>query len=372
MSIKDFPPITKLVDEGIQREVESEIRSWNKRDGLERYPLSPSQIGKCSLKLARDIAHYHGLADYPKGDRTSRLHRIFKRGDTLELALVEDFAKWTSLKMQLRQQRVHLFDVEWDDKLVAIEGNIDGMVLDESTGSRILIDFKSKGAYYSAGFGDSISEFFQGLVQTGLVENMGNDCYFITDVVALYKLLPQDDFVVDYLLQLNAYAFSDWFKRTPVDGVSLYYENKNTCANYELRWVPDKKLFDYAKEKFQWIFETTMQEGPEAVPKDYNFGSARCRLCEYNQNCWGDDPGYGQKKVDRVTGMGSEHDQALEAYTKFKNGISQEKIKDKAENEILLVMEQKGLTHITMPDGLTYERRFLKSPKPHYELRLVK
>lgn len=374
--IKEFTPITKMVDDGIQKEVQAEITAWNERKG-DRYPLSPSTIGKCALKLARDVAHYHGIADYPRVDRTSRLQRIFKRGDTLENALVEDLGKWTDLKMSLRQQRVHLFDVgflsgdgvDTEVMTMPIEGNIDGMVTDPSTGLRILLDFKSKGAYYSAGFGDSILEFFMGLVQTGLVEDKGNNCFFITDVVALNKLLPQDDFVIDYLLQLNAYAFSDWFQKHPVDACSLYYENKNTCENYELRWVPDVKLFQYATEKFQHIFETVMQDGPEAVEKEFDFGSARCRLCEYNENCWGKNPG---PKTDKVVGMASEHQDILDAYDVIKQGLNQEALSSNAEKAILLIMEEKGLTHITMNDGLNYERRYLKSPKPHYELRLVK
>ncbi|UOF79060.1 hypothetical protein [Caudoviricetes sp.] len=373
----NFTPITAKVDAGIQEEVRKEITAYNERK-TDRYPLSPSTIGKCALKLARDVAHYHGIQEYPRTDRTSKLHRVFKRGETLESSLIDDIEKWTDLKVGLRQQRVHLFDVSFTtykesqiiDKVLTmpIEGNIDALITD-TDGTKILVDFKSKGAYYSAGFGDSIMEFFMGLVQTGLVEERDNKCFFITDVVALNKLLPQDDFVVDYLLQLNAYAFSDWFTAHPVDYVALYYENKNTCENYELRWVPDKLLFKYAKEKLQYIFETTMAEGPEAVKREFDFGSARCRLCEYNELCWGKNPG---KTSDKVMASASEFENVTEAYNTYKEGLNQEAVKNKAEQEILLLMGEKGITHMQMPDGLNYERRFFKSPKPHYELRLVK
>lgn len=367
--LRDFPPLTKLIDDGITKEIAKEFEEYNSRKG-DRYPLSPSGIGKCALKLARDVAHHHGIASYPRNaeSRAPKLQRVFNRGHLLESALIDDMEKYTHLKFKQRQQRVHLFDVQSElngQRLSqAVEGDIDGLAVCDISGAKILVDFKSKGAFYSAGFSDSISEFFGNLLQTGFVEDLGNNCYMIKDVYGLFQLLPLDDFFVDYLLQLNSYAFSDWFRRTGVDGVALYYENKNTCANYEVRWVPSEQLFEFAKNKLQYVFNTTLKDGPEAVPRDFSQGSVRCRLCDYNELCNGKEE---VKPSVRVVGR---VDEAMEK--SYQLGIVERKRGDKVASEILLEMERKGLTHITMSDGITYERKFLKSPKPHYELRLVK
>lgn len=368
MHLHEFPPLTKLVDEGITNAVKKEFEEYNARKG-DRYPLSPSGIGKCGLKLARDLAHFAGVTQHPRleGSRTPKLQRVFDRGHLLELALVDDFSKYTKLQLRQRQQRVHLFDVSQGESTQAIEGDVDGLVVCKERGVKILVDFKSKGAYYSAGFSDSISEFFESLKESGQVEehkDAGHNCYIIKDAWELFQIIPLDEFFVDYLHQLNSYAFSDWFARTGVDFVALYYENKNTCQNYEVRWVPNRRLFEFAKKKFQYIYSTVLTKGPESVEREFVVGSARCRLCEYTELCNGKAP---EKPYDKKSGV---VDKRLEE--SYKKGLIQLKMMEKAEQEILLEMEKKGLTHIQTDGGIVYERKYLKSPKPHYELRLSK
>jgi hypothetical protein len=363
MEAKAFPPLTALANEGLRKEIHEEFTKWNTRDGIERFPLSPSQIGKCGLKLARDLAHYLGLRDYPRGldSRDPRTMRIFKRGDLLETALVADLEKG-GVEVIDRQRRVRLFQLS--DKH-DVSGSIDGIGIIRGSGARFLVDFKSKGAFYSAGFKDSISEFFGEMVQTGVVEMLGekgDECYFITDVKKLFDLISMDDFFVDYILQLNSYAFAEGME--PVDFVSLYYENKNSCHNYEVRWVPHPALFEYARNKLQFIYDTVLTKGPEAVEKEFALGSAKCRLCEYNTLCYGTFEPKPKGEVIKG-GLSNELD------GKWVKGIQWKAFLEKMEAQILVEMENRGLTHITTSDGMTYTRKFLKTPKPHYELRLT-
>lgn len=364
MSLRELEPLTKLMDDGIQKTITEEFQDYN-NGTVSRYPLSPSGIGKCALKLARDTAHFHGVKAYPRdvSSRPPRLQRVFSRGHKLEEALVEDMEQYTDLQLKLRQQRVHLFNVTHGERVVPIDGDIDGLIVCRRPGFRILVDFKSKGAFYSGGFSDSIAEFFGEMKETRLVEDMGHNCFFVPDVEALWDAMSADDFFSDYILQLNSYAFSDWFKSRKIDGVALYYENKNTCAHYEVRWVPNKALFDYARNKFQHIFETVFSKGPEAVEPEFALGSVKCRLCEYNELCHGKY----EKKDKRVLGSIPE---ALEA--SFIDGVKARVLLDKTEEKILLEMDKLGLTHFRTKDGLTYERKFLKTPKPHFELRLTR
>jgi hypothetical protein len=380
VTVKEFPALTKLVDEGICERVHGEIERYN-NDRPERYPLSPSQIGKCALALARNLAHYHGVVKYPRRVESlpPRLYRIFRRGNLLEEAMVADFEEYAGIKLKLRQQRLHLFDVVYnsgpkapmmteEEFVQAIEGDIDGLVVHEQSGLRILVDYKSKGVRYSAGFNDSLSEMFAEMIQTGLVEDKGDNLYFVNDINQLINLWSADDFFMDYMLQLNSYAFSDWFRRNPVHAVSLYYENKNTCANYEVRWVPDRRPFDWARNKFQHIFSTVFTSGPEAVQREFNAGSTKCFLCEYNEQCNGKFDKTSQRVVGNIEAVGVKP----EEYKEYTDTINAQRRKEKLEMKILAAMEQKGLTFIQMPDGLTYERKFLKTPKPHHELRLTR
>jgi hypothetical protein len=379
MNIKEFPPITQMMDEGMKKDIALEAKVWNERlfkteykgTELDRFPLSPSQIGKCGLALARNLAHYLGVADYPRTEDflESRVKRIFARGHLLESALISDLEKFTPLKIEGQQQRVKLFPVA---KGVHIEGSIDGLAVHTEGDTTILVDFKSKGAFYSSGFKDSIDQFFQELRQTGLVEEIGETAFLIADVKALFDVISLDDFFVDYLLQLNSYAFAvhaeDVKKPLKVDFVSLYYENKNTCANYEIRWVPHKALFEYAQKKFKYIYETVTTEGPEAVPKEFSLGSARCRLCDHNELCWGKyEPKNNAEKGKIFVAMPPEIDKG------FSDSVAAEYAKEKFEADAITFMSKQTpeATHFTTVAGVTYEKKFLKSPKPHYELRQV-
>jgi hypothetical protein len=363
MEAKAFPPLTALANEGLRKEINEEFTKWNTRDNIERFPLSPSQIGKCGLKLARDLAHYLSVRDYPRqlDSRDPRTQRIFKRGDLLEDALIVDLERG-GVEVIDKQRVVTLFPLS---KEHAVKGSIDGIGLIKGSGARFIVDFKSKGAFYSAGFKDSISEFFGEMVQTGVVEMLGekgDECYFIKDVKKLFDLISMDDFFVDYILQLNSYAFAEGME--PVDFVSLYYENKNSCHNYEVRWVPHPYLFEWAKNKLQHIYDTVRSKGPEAVDKEFSLGSAKCRLCDYNAMCWGT---FVPKPATEIVKGSLTGDLA----DKWRKANEWNTFKERMESAILTEMENRGLTHFTTNDGLTYTRKFLKSPKPHYELRLT-
>lgn len=376
MNIKEFPCITDMMDKGVKEEIALETKVWNERlykeapykgGELDRFPLSPSQIGKCGLALARNLSHYLGLADYPRSEDSlePRVKRIFARGHLLESALISDLEKFTPLKIQGQQQRVKLFPLE---KGVHVEGSIDGLAVYQDANTTVLVDFKSKGAFYSSGFKDSIDQFFQELKQTGLVDQIGETAFLITDVKQLFDVISLDDFFVDYLLQLNSYAFAvhaeDVKKPIKVDFVSLYYENKNTCANYEIRWQPHPALFEYAQKKFRYIYNTVKEKGAEAVPKEFALGSARCRLCDYNEMCWGKyEPKTAAQRGKIFVNVPPELELA------YMESLAGSAALEKYQQEIIKAMGDEG-THVTIGQ-MTFEKKWYKTPKPHYELKQV-
>lgn len=389
-SIVDIPPLTGLMDEGVSKVAKHEINVWNKRlfkkyPEYDRFPLSPSQIGKCGLALARNLAHYTGMANYPKheDDLPPRLFRIFKRGHLLESALIDDFKEYTDIKIVHQQTEVAMFEVGKH----TIKGSIDAIGV-YPDGTTFLMDFKSKGAFYSASFGDSIGQFFSELQQTGLVEELSENAYLITDVYALFKIVSLDDFFADYLLQLNSYAFAEKFKKpgsktflpmskdpilkNGLDFVCLYYENKNTCANYEVRWKPDKRLFDFARDKFNFIHDKTVKHVKKGdvelrlqIPGEFQLGSTRCKLCEWNKLCHGEfDP---STKVSKYNAGKLPEDLDTDLVEVMKDVAMSTRI----EEDVLTYMAKHEMTHIHTSDGLCYERwQGMNKGTPYYKLKL--
>lgn len=391
MNAREFPSLNKLLEDGINKEIDEEVKVWDERlftkepykgGTFDRFPLSPSQIGKCALALARNVSHYVGRGNYPRNRSTyePQRQRVFARGHVLEEAMVDDIDKYTPFKLGERQTRLKLFEIGKDPATGEIrycEGNIDGLAVHEENGVKILIDFKSKGAKYAKGFTDTIQQFFQELRQTGLVQEIYENSFYITDVSKLFDILSLDDFFVDYLLQLNGYAFGMREAGTKVDFVSLFYENKNTSAYYEIRWVPSQKLLDYSQKKYQFIWDAVntykiKNDGHDderlmaAIPKEFALGSTRCFLCEYKSMCYPETLKPGKSDPRSFVQLDPTLDKAVS--TAFSDNL----IAEKAKESVLVEMERQKASHVKLSNGMVFERRFYKSPKEHFELKQVK
>lgn len=381
MKIDDVS-ILDQIEAGMEKEINEEIKVWNDRlfkteeykgTDYDRFPLSPSQGGRCSLALGRDVSHVIGRGNYPKlrDDFKFRTQRIFARGHVLESAMVDDIEKYTDYKLE-KQARLRIFKLGTHPDTgeeVWCEGNSDGLAIDERNGVKILLDFKSKGARYSSAFSDTIQEMFQDMRKTGLVTEVRENEFKITDVKKLFDVLPLSDFFVDYLLQLNAYAFGYKDAGTKVDFVGLFYENKNTSAYYVIKWVPSLELFNFMKKKYQYIWDMAVQGKQEDIPKEFTYGSARCFLCRYKGLCYDEKLVKASSDPAKATETGSLTDTLDKAFTA---GLLEQKIIEKAHEAALTYMQQNDLRYIVLKNGLKFERKFLKSPKPHHELRMVK
>ncbi len=389
MDEKTFPSLVTLMDTGVQVEIDKETKVWNERlfttpefkgGSLDRFPLSPSQAGKCALLLGRNLSHYLGVANYPRPSDAiqPRLQRIFKRGHLLEDALIGDFEKYTQLKVLKRQRRVRLPFLLGDGKR-AIEGSIDVEYIDPETGTYILADKKSKGAFYSADFKDSINSTFQGYRQTGLVSEFAPNSFIIHDALAFFNTIDLNDFFVDYLLQLNSYAFGvdiETGEQLKFDFCLLYYENKNSCENYELRWKPHEGLLEFVRQKFEFIYNNVREVAASkpidfepalmaAIPREFSLGSSRCKLCDQKPLCYGAyDP---STKVPNHT-MGA---LPPELDKQLVGAFSQEHLTERIKDDVLKAMDGQNVTHITLSNGLVIERRWYKGNDQCYKLKHV-
>jgi hypothetical protein len=390
MDEKTFPSLVHLMDTGVQIEIDKETKVWNERlftappyqgGEFDRFPLSPSQAGKCALMLGRNLSHYLGVSNYPrpKDAIQPRLQRIFKRGHLLEDALIGDFEKYTKLKVHRRQRRVRLPFTLGGGKR-NIEGNIDVEYIDPETGTYILADKKSKGAFYSADFKDSINQTFQSYRQTGLVSEFAPNSFLISDALAFFNTIDLNDFFIDYLLQLNSYAFGidvETGEQLRFDFCVLYYENKNSCENYELRWKPHEGLMKYVQQKFEFIYNNVRNVAASkpiefdpalmtAIPREFSLGSSRCKLCDQKPLCYGEyDP---STKVPSFT-MGA---LPPELDKQLSGALSQEHLTDRIRQNVLAEMDKQNVTHITLSSGITIERRWYKGNDQCYKLKQEK
>lgn len=380
---KECGSLVSDMDAGLQNEINEEVKVWNERlyktthkgTPLDRFPLSPSQLGKCALALGRSVSHYIGLADYPRTEAylQPRVKRIFNRGFLLEDTLIKDFEKYTQWEITDQQRRVRLPIVLAEGKRY-IEGSLDGIAVNKEDGTRILLDFKSKGAFYSGGFNDSIQETFQNYRETGLVSESFPNTFLISDAWAFFNVMDLEDFFVDYLLQLNSYAFAEDVEtgeKIQVDFCALFYENKNSCQNYELRWKPDKRLIEFAEEKMTFIYKQARKSFVEKkesdlpfdeilmtnIPKEFALGSARCKLCDFKDLCYGEyDP-----STKPASHKMAELDTVI--VDKFEKAVEDEVAASRAKQEILKEMAQQDATHFMTSDGMCYERRWYKGEK---------
>lgn len=389
MDEKTFPSLVSLMDTGVQLEIDAETKIWNERlfttkeyagGKYDRFPLSPSQAGKCALLLGRNLSHYLGVANYPRAQDAiqPRLQRIFARGHLLEDALISDFEKYTHLKVVKRQRRVRLPFTLGGGKRT-IEGSIDVEYLDEKTGTLILADKKSKGAFYSADFKDSINSTFQGYRQTGLVSEFAPNSFLISDALAFFNTIDLNDFFVDYLLQLNSYAFAidvETNEQLRFDFCSLYYENKNSCENYELRWKPHPGLMDFVKSKFEFIYDNVRKVAATkpiefdpalmaAIPREFSLGSARCKLCDQKTLCYGEYDPSTKVPTHTMGALPPELDKQLVG------ALSQEQLTDRIRQNVLAEMDRQNVTHVTLSSGITIERRWYKGNDQCYKLKQV-
>jgi hypothetical protein len=140
----------------------------------------------------------------------------------------------------------------------------------------------------------------------------------------------------------------------------------------------------YVDKKFADIVDAVdIHKNPELIEKEAFVGSARCAFCPYAKRCW---PEISDKQLKKeyyktmpekdwprdTDRMGEQGATLEEIYADFKKTVDATIEFDKYEQELCEAIYNSGVKKVRFADGEVYEIKFLKSPKPHYELRRSK
>jgi hypothetical protein len=177
------------------------------------------------------------------------------------------------------------------------------------------------------------------------------------------------------------YAHSDFLKQRGIDhGVILQY-NKNDSRMREFRFELSENAYNYVKEKFLRVKNAVDNLGSiDTLKKEYNLGSSKCAYCEYAKDCY---PGTNSAKEYYATlperewprdtkYLGAIGSQLENLYSEYKEVSDMAGIAVELEESIVALLDQQKVRKIRFADGGVYELKFLKTPKPHLELRRSK
>lgn len=371
------PPLADLLDLGIQEEIEKEEK--NRQKGIiKRFPLSPSSFGACSRELAIKLAEFEGLNIFPMELIDPRSMRRFSRGYDIEYSMMKQLKKYVPIEQAFGQQYLTM-DHTPDGKYV-IGGSLDTLFLSKD---HMITDIKSKATYFSSFMSDAFEETFQKIAEMPGVVTFGERALYIEDIDSFYESYNKDDFISRYFLQLNSYGACDWaeqFQSNLFPGVkgiklvNLLFENKNNHIMAEIRWTPSRKLYDYSitrmKDIYQWV--VIDRKDPLKYKADYTLGSVACRLCPRRANCWGDirHPYNGpKKKWAKDSSYLNNTDQLESIYLNYRKALTNKTTHDNLEIELIKEIVESGEEKVRFSDGMIYEVKELKSPKPHFVLR---
>ena len=369
------PPVgyTDLIDEFTRDKIEENSKKERS------FPLRPSAAGYCGRRLAFDLMEYKGYASYEKTPMEPNTYRLLNLGHSVEYSAIKNFELVNFWKIKYKQQSVDLFKLEpikgEEDKI--IEGSADLVVY--SPEWKCVIDIKSQKDAFSKAFPTRWKETLKKYEEMSSLQALSETAFYAENLEAFVEEL-KDDFLVDNLLQLNMYACSQFFQDRGIDHAVIYKYNKNDSRHYEIRFKPCKKLFKRIQDKFNQVNKAVANKDPKSVPCDFKLGSMRCAFCPYAKECWpeGQDglkawfSTFPKKKWPTDLHKIKDKGQLKKLFQDFEKGIDDIKIKEETEQEIVKLMLEKGLKKIKLDNEHIYEVKYLKSPRPHYELRRTK
>lgn len=362
-----------LVDEAL---LKKQKESQEKPD--QYFPLRPSSAGYCARKLAYELAAFEGLADKIHEARPASVIRLLSLGNGIEWHVLKYLETITSHKIRYKQQVVSLFNLP-SGRL--IEGSVDAVMMpvDPKKGTPGVLDVKSKGDGWSVAYKTRWEEEKDRYSRLASVEQFEEDGFYIKDVIAFLNEVGEDALVAN-ITQINSYIGSDFMQERGADWGSILRYNKNNSKHIEVRFAYSPALFALTKKKFSDIENAVLKKKkPELIEKEFVLGSQACGFCPYQGRCWPDVDAkrahfktYPKKqwatKVAELEGAPALRDY----FSELDIASAASSSLDNIETKILKEMESHDVRKIMLDDGRIYEAVFLKSPKPHLELRRSK
>lgn len=343
-------------------------------------PLRPSAAGKCTRELAYELMVHYGKAKYPVELKEPEVHRLLNLGHSIEYHIIKQFELISDIFDIRYKQQVLSFaylEAKDDPKMSQwLEGSIDLVFWSEKY--KCVADIKSKKDKWSAAFKSAWDDLDDKLRRMKSVTSITDDAYWVEDLSAFLEELS-DPFFESNFLQLNLYATSDFLKERGITHGAIIQYCKNDSRLREVRFKPSQEVADRVKGKFQVALDAAAKGTPELAPKDHFIGSVKCAFCPYSAQCWNENAlkafykTFPKKQWPTDTNrMGVKGNQLESLFAKYNESHRFIGETEKAEQDILKAMAEAEVNKVKLEDGSVYEAKFLKSPRPHMELRRSK
>lgn len=365
-------PYVDLIDEVIEKR-QSAAES--------RFPLSPSQAGQCSRKLAYDLADYLGLGEYPRGPIAPHVARLFKLGHTIERHSMDYFyglkevVPGTEVKYVQAPLIICALPAVGKQPARLVEGSNDLAVRVGPEGSLGIGDVKSKKDKFAQGFKsdwDKTEEDLDGMKTLVRIPSSreGSAAWWADDLPAFLKELG-DFFFEQNFVQLNTYGCSEFMQRVGVDHGFIYRYNKNDSRHMEVRFRLAPRLAKKVCEKFQDVWVTTIKHGPEKVKQDHVLGSIACAFCDHKERCWGDQDAlraffrenYPRTEFPKDLTRMTAGDKVEEMITRLDKLQAVAAKAGRVEQRVAQLIVDSGERKVRTSDGRVLEVRELKNPR---------
>lgn len=332
-------------------------------------PLRPSSAGYCERALGYAYNEYLGNAQYPPEEINPDSIRLLELGHSIEYSFIKQLQYTKLFQIKYKQQAVTF--VQLDEKTL-IEGSIDLCLYFEE--HRCIADVKSKGTRFSWYRGDSWEQTDADITEWSSVKRVNDRLYWIEDLDLFLKQC-NDPWMADNFYQLNLYACTDFMKERGVDHAVLFYYEKNKSRLREIRFKPSDDVAKKTTNKFIKIHSKVIAKDIDVLKRESELGSVRCSYCRFASVC---RPGIDSQKAYFETWPERENpidviDEAIiKACNLIKGNSRFIEANEVLETQITIWMEQNKIKKMRLPDGEVYECKFLKTPKPHLELRRSK
>jgi hypothetical protein len=334
-------------------------------------PLRPSAAGKCAAELATEYAEYKGLKETNQEIISPELARIFSLGHSVEYHILRMFEEAGFLQVRYRQQTVRFLKLpegKW------LEGSIDMTFFMNGEGG--IGDVKSKKDRHSSFGASGWHEAWEGYSKMKSTEVISDSLIWINDLPSFLEEL-KDPWIKPNFIQLNIYANTDFVKQSNINHAFVLQYNKNTSELRELRFRPSEEIYEQTKAKFLEVHNKVTASTTDTI--DSTLRELRCSpgsLCRY---CWPDaakrayfetlPPKKWPKDTNR---LGQEGQKLEELFAGYEELTAHQEHAGSIEQAILKIMVDKDETKVRLSNGNVYEAKFLKSPRPHHELRRSK
>lgn len=339
------------------------------QEGDAYYPLRPSSAGYCARKLAHQLNAYMGHEPKVVEDRKASVIRLLNLGHSIEYHVLKYMENMPGFKLRFKQQVVSLFKLP-SGRL--IEGSMDAVLWSEE--HKAVMDVKSVGNGWSKAYATRWDEMLAKYDSLPTMKKFDEGAYYIEDVMAWLDEVGEDALVAN-VFQLNLYACSDFLRERGVNHAVLMRYCKNDSKHHEIRFKPSMELFKLVEEKFAVIENAVMKKRPEEVPKEYALGSMACGFCPYQERCHGDadakrayfktlGPKRWAKRVNEIHGG----EKLAQMLNELKAAELKQAAKERLEKEIIVELDNLGVSKVKLETGEVYEIKQYKSPKPYAAL----